>query len=280
MANFPADPYPHLPPGFNIIPPSPHRVKRSYVILGGDLPVICDDWSIALLGPAADAHEFQASAAMIEHFLKGKGWRVRDISCCRQGAALVQFVSVTERDAAIGQSPHFIGDVVLRFVEQNRGNNHRDAVFTHECWLMLLNYPQECWELETVIKTMVPYGRFIVWNKDVSNKTRILVKIRPYNIDTLPLSIVVMHNSSDHGHGDSWTCLTYILSSTLLGALGGDEDPIPPGDINPHPMPMGFDDIWAGGHGHGHAANAQQHHHRQVNQQPMQQGMQVNAPDA
>jgi hypothetical protein len=108
---------------------------------------------------------------------------------------------------------------------------------------------------------------FFVWNKDISNKARILVKIRQYNIDTLPVSIVVMHNSSDHGHGDSWTCPTYIISSTLLGALGGDEDPIPPGDINPHPMPMGFDDIWMGWHGHGHADNAQQFNQQQGNQQ-------------
>jgi hypothetical protein len=98
---------------------------------------------------------------------------------------------------------------------------------------------------------MAPFGRFVVWNKDASNKARILVKIRPYNIDTLPLSIVVLHNNNDLGNGDSWSCPTSILSRTLLGAQGADEDPLPPGDISPHPMPMGFDDIWAGGHGHG-----------------------------
>jgi hypothetical protein len=71
----------------------------------------------------------------------------------------------------------------------------------------------------------------------------------------------------------------------MLGALGGDEDPIPPGDINPHPMPMGFDDIWMGGHGHAHAANAQQQNQQHGNQQQhvhqeMQQEMHDNEANA
>ena len=75
---------------------------------------------------------------------------------------------------------------------------------------MLMNYPLECWEIETVVKTMSPYGRFLIWNKEVSNKARILVKIHPFNIDTLLLSIVVLQNTNEQGNGDSWTCPVYI----------------------------------------------------------------------
>ncbi|KAM0926026.1 hypothetical protein ACQ4PT_003873 [Festuca glaucescens] len=251
MANYPSNPYPHLPPRMEILPAGPLRVKRGYVVVGGDLPLISDDWAIAILAPEAAAHEFNASLALIEHFLEGKGWSVKSSSRCGQGAALIQFHSAAERDATINYSPHFIGETVLRFLPQNKGINHRNAVFTHECWLMLMDYPLECWDVETIMRTMAPYGRFVVWNKDSSNRARILVKIRPYNIDTLPLSIVVLQNNNDLGNGDSWSCPTFILSRTLLGAQGADEDPMPPGDLSPHPMPMGFDDIWAGGHGHG-----------------------------
>ena len=46
--------------------------------------------------------------------------------------------------------------------------------------------------------------------------------------------------------------LCISISRNLIGEQGGDEDPMPPyADFNPHPMSMGFDDIWAGGHGHG-----------------------------
>ena len=117
-----------------------------------------------------------------------------------------------------------------------------------------------------MVRTMTPYGIFLVCNKEESNKARIIVKIRPYNIDTLPLSIVVLHNNNDKGAGDSWTCPTFIISRTMLGDEGGDEDPIPPSDVSPHPMPMGFDDIWAGGHGHGNV-------HGQAPQVQVQQEM-------
>ncbi|KAM0862699.1 hypothetical protein ACQ4PT_045097 [Festuca glaucescens] len=254
MANYPCDPYALLPPGMDILPPGPLCAKRGYVVVGGDLPMICDDWTIAVLALEAAAYEFNASVALIEHFLEGKGWGVKISSRCGMGAALIQFNSAAERDAAINTSSHFIGDTVLRFLPQNKGINHRNAVFTHECWLMLVNYPLECWDVDTVVRTMAPFGRFVVWNKDGSNKARILVKIRPFNIDTLPLGIVVLRNNNDLGNGDSWSCPTYILSRTLLGEQGADEDPLPPHDVSPHPMPMGFDDIWAGGHGHGGAA--------------------------
>ncbi|KAK1643668.1 hypothetical protein QYE76_061473 [Lolium multiflorum] len=268
MANYPSDPIPHLPPGIEYHPPGPLRTKRSYVVVGGELPLICDDWAIATLAPEAAAHEFNASIALIEHFLEGRGWGVKSSSRCGQGAALIQFHSAAERDAAIDYSPHFLGDTVLRFLPQNRGMNHCNAVFTHECWLMILNFPLECWDIETIMRVVAPFGRFVVWNKDSSNKARILVKIRPYNIDTLPLSLVIMQNNNDLGNGDSWSCPVTILTRKLLGAQGADEDPIPPGDLSPHPMPMGFDDVWAGGHGHGglgaqganEAGNQQQQH--------------------
>jgi hypothetical protein len=186
------------------------------VVVGGELSLICDDWAIATLAPEAAAHEFNASIALIENFLEGRGWGVKSSSRCGQGAALIQFHSAAERDVAIDYSPHFLGDTVLRFLPQNRGMNHRNDVFTHECWLMILNFPLECWDIETIMRVVAPFGRFVVWNKDSSNKARILVKIRPYNIDTLPLSLVIMQNNNDLGNGDSWTCPVTILTRKLL----------------------------------------------------------------
>jgi hypothetical protein len=47
----------------------------------------------------------------------------------------------------------------------------------------------------------------MVWNKDNDNRARILVNIRAFNIDKIPLSTVIIHNTSDEGHGGSWSAL-------------------------------------------------------------------------
>ena len=111
---------------------------------------------------------------------------------------------------------------------------------------MIMNYPMECWHLETIVNSMVKYGRLLIWNKDDSNKARILVKLRVYDIDRIPLSLVVTQSTSDEGQGSSWSCPVVILSATMLGAGPGDEDPLPPDGADPHPVPIiiGAFDIW------------------------------------
>ncbi|KAM0855951.1 hypothetical protein ACQ4PT_049434 [Festuca glaucescens] len=149
MANYPCDPLPLPPPGTSIVEPGPLRAKRGYVVVGGDLPIACDDWAIANLEPDVEAAGFDSAITIIVDFLEHRGLTAR-----------------------------------------------------------------------------------------------IVVKIRAYNVDTLPLSIVVLRNSSDNRAGESWTFLTYILSSNMLRMLGGDEDLILPDGENPHPMPNVFHGFW------------------------------------
>jgi hypothetical protein len=113
---------------------------------------------------------------------------------------------------------------------------------------MILNYPLECWDVDTVSRSVVPYGRFLVWNKDMSNRARILVKIRAYNVDTLPMSIVVIKNLAEDGNSDSWTCPLVLLSSRMIGAAAGDEDPLPPNGANLHPLPLVDQGFWHDDH--------------------------------
>ncbi|PNT76853.1 uncharacterized protein LOC112270071 [Brachypodium distachyon] len=110
---------------------------------------------------------------------------------------------------------------------------------------MLMNYPLECWDIEAVSDAFVPYGRFLVWNKEISNRARIIVKIRVYDVQALPLSLVILNNTNDIGNGDSWTCPLFVLSYNILGTLPADEDPLPPNGETPHPMPVHFHDVWS-----------------------------------
>ncbi|KQJ86034.2 hypothetical protein BRADI_4g02966v3 [Brachypodium distachyon] len=244
MAKYPVDPTPHLPPGTSVVAPNPHRPQRGYVVLSGGVPIICDEWAIATLAPPVENEEYGDALEIIRHFLTNRRLPVRFTSRCGMGTALIQFMTVCDRDTAVNSGPYYIDDRVLRFVPQNRGINHREAVFTHDVWIMLLNYPLECWDIEAVTDAFVPYGSFLVWNKELSNRARILVKIRVYDILALTLSLVILSNSNDMGHGDSWTCPLFVLSYDLLGALTAEEDPLPPGGETPHPMPIQFNDVW------------------------------------
>jgi hypothetical protein len=237
MANYDCDPFPHVPAGMVAIPPGPLRTQRGYVVLGGEFPVFADDWAVATLTPGLSQNHFEIIRGTIENHLQGLGLEVRSMSKCAMGSALVRFATVTDRDAPINLSPHYLGDTVLRFVAQDNGINRRATLLTHDVWVMLVNYPAECWDLDCIVKTFVPYGRFLVWNKDLSDHARVLVKIRAYNVDTLPMSIVVMRNLTEDGNTDSWTCPLILLQRRMFGGVAGDEDPLPPDGANPHPLP-------------------------------------------
>lgn len=224
--------------------PGLHRTQRAYVVLGGELPLVCDEWAIATLDPGITPEEFHGANAMITTFLEARGWRISYTSRCGMGSVLIQFTTACSRDTAISQSPFQIGDTTLRISRHDRGLNYHSITFTHDVWLLLMNYPLECWEVGVISHTVSPFGRFLIWNKDPRDKTRIVVKIRAYNVDTLPVSIVVLHNLDDVGYGDSWTCPTYILSREIIGQQGDDEDPLPPNGGNPHPMPHVHDGFW------------------------------------
>jgi hypothetical protein len=66
---------------------------------------------------------------------------------------------------------------------------------------------------------MAPYGRFLVWNRQDSNKARVFVKIRAYDINKIHGSIVVLHNTDSLGHGSSWSCPCVLFNMHMIGVL-------------------------------------------------------------
>ncbi|KAM0917784.1 hypothetical protein ACQ4PT_009225 [Festuca glaucescens] len=245
MACYPCNPTPHLPPGTEIIEPSIHHRRRGYHIFSGVPLLNCDDWGIVVLEPPTDLEQFVEDAALIHEFLNARGHHVRQITRSGMGAALVQFSDVVACDTAIDRSPFFVGDSILRVIHQNRGLNFGNCTFTHDVWLMMMNYPLQAWHVEKNRESVSEFGRFIVWNHDGSNRAHILDKIRVPDILEIPISHVLCENTDDQGHGQSWTVVNYILQSTLLGDASGDEDHLPPHGGNPHPFPnLPFGGIW------------------------------------
>lgn len=56
-----------------MIPPGPLRAQLGYVVVGGELPVIFDDWAIASLVPDVPAKDFHGARALIVEYLQSRG---------------------------------------------------------------------------------------------------------------------------------------------------------------------------------------------------------------
>jgi hypothetical protein len=85
---------------------------------------------------------------------------------------------------------------------------------------MVMNYPLEAWHVEKIREFVSEFGKFIVWNRDASNRARILVKIHVPDMLEIPISHVLCENTDDIGHGHSWTVVNYILQANLIEGLG------------------------------------------------------------
>jgi hypothetical protein len=93
------------------------------------------------------------------------------------------------------------------------------------------------WHVKKIRESVSEFGRFLVWNRDGSNRARVLVKNRVPDILEIPISHVLCENTNEAGHGQSWTIVNYILQAYLIGGMGGDDDPLPPDVANPHLVP-------------------------------------------
>ena len=117
MANYPCDFLPHLPAGVGCLPPNHLRPQRGYAVVGGTLPINCDDWAIIIVEPEPAAALFNGTAALIRHQLEHvRHYGIREITPSGMGAALVRFQDVIDRDSAIATSPYHIGETIMRVI--------------------------------------------------------------------------------------------------------------------------------------------------------------------
>jgi hypothetical protein len=103
-----------------------------------------------VLEPPTGPEQFAADAALIRGFLNNNGYHMRQITRSGMGAALVQLYDGVSRDTAIDCSPFFVGDSILRVIPQNRGLNYHNCSFTHDVWIMMMNFPLEAWHVEKI----------------------------------------------------------------------------------------------------------------------------------
>lgn len=88
------------------------------------------------------------------------------------------------------ESPRPNGDVSISFVRHNQGRNWRRVNFNQECGLMLMGFPNDYWEQEYIDTVMGPFGQAIHWDNDPDDLTRMLVRERVVDLESIPYFIV------------------------------------------------------------------------------------------
>lgn len=233
MANIPIDPQPFVPPGFQIqhIPGRntvqrvvlPHRARRH------------EDWAIVTIHPLPDEVFFQNVREVIEEFLQGAQAEVRDVQECPFGEAYVQFARARDRDRLVRESPHAFEDIFLTFVKHNEGRNWRHTYFNRSVWLLLSGVPFDFWTTEDLTHAISKFGKLIMWERDEIRRGMILIHARVTQLIDIPKGL--RWCEGEGFEEDTWSCSVEVLLDNMLGGGPADEDPMPPPNVDPHPLP-------------------------------------------
>lgn len=146
---------------------------------------------------------------------------------CPYGQAYVRFNSIHEQDLLIQQSPHQFGNGSISFVAHDRAWNHRNAIMTHEVWMMMLGLDLDLWTRPLVEKVVSSFGQLLIWEEDHYFMSRAIVKVRVSSLEEIPLFFVFTEGVNFES--DSWSVQCEVLQATMLGNAPQYED-FPPDD--------------------------------------------------
>lgn len=122
-----------------------------------------------------------------------------------------------------------MGDVQITFTRHNQGRNWRRTNFNHECWLMLMGFPLDYWEMDYIQDAICSFGRLDNWVNNRRRLTRLLVRDRVADLQSIPQWIV--YSDGVGNDLDSWTVQCEIVSHDFVGDVPPPEDPVAPFDF-------------------------------------------------
>lgn len=173
------DPEPFMPNGFHRVAVQ-HRVPatRAVVVhprsLNEDVAIITIEPM-----PAQVQVQFPVIQGVVREFLENHlDVEVKEIQPCHLGQALVRFEFVHDRDRLVGIE-HFHHDGLhFRLVRHNQGRNWKALNFNKECWLMLLGFPLDFWDQQSIENSICTFGRLLSWESDPAQLSRLIVRVR------------------------------------------------------------------------------------------------------
>jgi len=93
--------------------------------------------------------------------------------------------------------------------------------------------PPDYREDEFVANAISPFGRVMYWIDNTAHLTRLLVRAKVIDYESVPQFVVM--TEGEGFQGESWTVQCEILQENLLGGMAADDDPEP----GPHNLPPG-----------------------------------------
>jgi hypothetical protein len=124
---------------------------------------------------------------------------VREIQPTHLGQALVRVVNTHDRDLLVQSSPYHVGDVQLSFDPHNQGRNWCLMNFNRECWLMLLGFPLDHWNHDSIQNDIASFGRVLLWENERSYLARLLIRTRVIGLNDVPYFIVITETEGFQG---------------------------------------------------------------------------------
>jgi len=191
MAYFHADPAPFIPEGLHQIDVQARKPMERVVLMRPHAKH--RDLAIVSIDPIPEQQvTFQAIREVVSDFLVNEQHVViTDMQPTHLGQAFVRFKNVFDRDRLIQHGAYVFGNVTITFVEHNKGRNWRAINFNRECWMLLLGYPPDYREDEYVVNTIYSFGRVISWVDDGRHLSRILVRARVVDLESIPQFLVL-----------------------------------------------------------------------------------------
>jgi hypothetical protein len=189
-------------------------------------PANNEDLAIVKFNPLpGNALNFGVVENVVRQFLFQIRMHPRGVYRCSMGQAYVRFRHAFERDNMVDLSPLPFGNFNLSFVRHNEGRNHRRVFFNEECWIMLLNFPED-YKIDRHIQNAVSgFGRLILYEVSDEFPGRVMARVRITNLQEVPHFIV--YSDSHNVHGDSWTVQCEIIQHNDLAVAPPEEDPVP-----------------------------------------------------
>jgi hypothetical protein len=74
----------------------------------------------------------------------------------------------------------------------NAARNWRAIQFNQECWLMLLGFPLDYWNIDSIETMLASFGRMLMWKNVKDHLTRLMVRARVTDLQDVPQFFVVI----------------------------------------------------------------------------------------
>jgi hypothetical protein len=138
----------------------------------------------------------------------------------------------------VNNSPHPYGGVNFQVVHHNATRNWRVIQFNLECWLMLLGFPLDYWNNDSIQNALGSFRCMIMWENDQDHLARLMVRVQVIDLREVPYFLVL--TKAEGFQGVSWIVQVEIVEQEMLGALSADEEPVPVLQENGQPMMFDF----------------------------------------